>query len=113
MAFPTIRTAIPQRRYQLCDFTLVVLGEIESTDGVAYQYLMGIIPQGQEHPELFISVEKVPSGETCMCLRAAQNSQTLQGGGPWADLDRFIKDATQIAAKLLSVDLNEYEPYRL
>lgn len=113
MAFPTIRTAIPQRRYQLCDFSLVVLTEIDSSDGVEYLYLMGIIPQGKEHPELFISVEKVPAGGQQMCLRAAQNVQALQGGGPWRDLEAFVDDATQIAAKLLSIDLNEYEPYRL
>jgi len=113
MAFPVIRTAIPQRRYQLCDFSLVVLCEIESSDGIEYKYLMGIIPQGKEHPELFISVEKVPAGGQQMCLHAEQNNQTLQGGGPWRDLDSFVEDALQIAAKLLSIDLNEYEPFRL
>ncbi len=113
MAFPAIRTAIPQRRYQLCDFTLVVLTDISSNDDVDYHYLMGIIPQGQQHPALFLSVETVPAGGQQMCLRAENNAQMLQGGGPWKHLDNFVDDALPIVAKLLNIDLNEYEAYRL
>ncbi len=113
MAYPTISSAIPQRRYQFGDFTLVVLSDIESTDSAHYHYLMGIIAQGKQQPELFISLENQPNSAPQIQLRAEHNSQCLPGGGPWKNLDSFIEDALRIAAKLLNLDMQAYEPYRL
>ena len=38
--FPKIQRAIPKKRYQLGEFGVTVLGEIESPDIASYHYIM-------------------------------------------------------------------------
>ena len=47
MEAPKIQTAIPQRRYQLGEYSGVVLGEIESSDGVKYRYILALVREGE------------------------------------------------------------------
>ena len=47
MEAPKIQTAIPQRRYQFGEYTGVVLGEIESSDAVKYQYILALVREGE------------------------------------------------------------------
>ena len=49
---PKIDTAIPQRRYQLGAYTVVVLGEIESSDGKDYRYVAAVVREGDPEPGL-------------------------------------------------------------
>lgn len=110
MSLPRINSAIPQRRYQLGDFNLVVLSEIDSPDNAHFLYLMGIVPQGGNKPEMFISAERIQGGQQ-MRLIASEVSQTLEGGGPWNSVDDFSESALFIAKKLLNLEAEE--PYQL
>jgi hypothetical protein len=103
MGMPKIATAIPKRRYQLGEFSLVVLGDIESQDGREYQYLMGVIPEGKAQPELFVSAEKQPGKTYLMRVMAAQASQDLEQSPNWNDLESFCLDATLVLKKMLSL----------
>jgi len=116
MALPVIKTAIPKRRYQFGEFDLVVLSEIESGDGIPYHFLMGIIPEGAEAPELFISAEKCPraqkeEGAYQMCVIAEQARKTLEKSDIWEDLDAFVNDALTLVSELLN--LTDEEPRQL
>lgn len=115
MALPLIKTAIPKRRYQFGEFDLVVLGEIESDDGISYHFLLGIIPAGASAPELFISAEPVgqqPGEPYQMRIIAEQVNQILdQRSDRWRDLDAFVTDALALASQLLN--LADEEPRRL
>ena len=108
MALPIIKTAIPKRRYQFGEFSLVVLGEIESNDGISYHFLLGIIPEGKSVPELFISAEKCPpkqrkTGIYQMCVLAEKARKTIDKSDRWQDLDEFMQDALALASELLNL----------
>jgi len=116
MALPQIKTAIPKRRYQFGEFSLVILGDIESYDGVYYHFLMGIIPDGANVPELFISAEKCPpderqEGAYQMRVIAEQASKTINKSERWKELEAFADDALALASELLN--LTDEEPRRL
>jgi hypothetical protein len=113
MALPKIKTAIPKRRYQFGEFSLVILGDIESDDEISYHYLMGIIPQGANTPELFISAEKSSAaqrqqGRYQMRVIAEQASKIVEQSDRWKDLDSFIDDALALVSELLT--LTDEEP---
>ena len=108
MALPVIKTALPKRRYQFGEFLLVVLGEIESGDNIPYHFLLGIISDGANAPELFVSAEKCPRSQTQegayqMRIIADKMSQTLNQSDRWCNLDDFVNDALTVVAKLLSL----------
>ncbi len=116
MSLPIIHTALPRRRYQYGEFSLVMLGDIESGDGVPYHFLMGIIPDGKSQPELFISAEKVGRREEAegayrMRLIAEKVSQTLGHADHWGEEEDFARDALNLAAELLQ--LPDEEPMRM
>ena len=116
MALPVIKTAFPKRRYQFGEFLLVILGEIESGDNIPYHFLLGVIPDGANTPELFISAEKCPHSQAKaevyqMRIIADQMSQTLNQSERWCHLDEFVDDALTVVAKLLN--LVDEEPVRL
>ena len=114
MALPVIKTALPKRRYQFGEFLLVVLGEIETEDNIPYHFLLGIIPDGANTPELFISAEKCPrsqEGGYQMRIIADKISQTLNQSDRWGNLDDFVDDALTVVTKLLS--LTDENPIRL
>ena len=46
-AFPKIKTAIPQRRYQYGDYLVTVLGEIESGDDRDYRFVAAFRQRGR------------------------------------------------------------------
>jgi len=113
MALPVIKTAIPKRRFQFGEFTLVVLGNIESNDGVQYHFLMGVIPEGTQTPQLFISAEKF-SNQKIYQLRviAEQVSQVLEEKSErWENLEIFIQDALNLVSQLLN--LSDERPVEL
>lgn len=116
MALPQIKTAIPKRRYQFGEFSLVILGDIESSDGVYYHFLMGVIPEGANAPELFISAEKCPPNERQdgayqMRVVAEQASKTIEKSDRWKQLEVFADDALVLVSKLLN--LTDEEPRQL
>lgn len=108
MALPIIKSAFPKRRYQFGEFLLVVLGEIESGDNIPYHFLLGVIPEGANAPELFISAEKYLSSQAeegvyQMRIIADKMSQTLNQSNRWCHLDEFVDDALTVVAKLLNL----------
>ena len=106
MTMPVIVTAIPKHRYQLNEFQIVLLSDIESSDNVSYQYLLAVIPEGARQPELYISAEKIPGRTYQMRVVAAQASQILQQSPDWHDADVFATDALLVLKKLMGL-MNE------
>lgn len=108
MEAPKIQTAIPQRRYRFGEYTGVVLGEIESGDGVKYQYILALVREGKSRPSFYVTAEKNPR------RRAQEGSHRLrvitQGldeeigcSDAWHDLDAFCVEAFAVAAKVLGL----------
>ena len=110
---PGFKTAIPRRRYKLGEFTIVVLGEIESSDSIDYQYILAVV-QGQDpEPGLYITAEKavVPAGEYSMRVVMKDGAEVIGSSAEWGSLDPFVDEALGIVSKVLN--LADETPYRL
>jgi hypothetical protein len=111
---PAIRTAIPKRRYRLGEFTLTVLGEIDSSDGIDYRYITAVI-QGQDpEPGLYITAE-VPAGSAGKALDMRiimrDGSEVIGQDAEWNQLDAFAGKCIEIVSRVLN--LSDETPYQL
>lgn len=108
MDAPKIQTAIPQRRYQFGGYTGVVLGDIESGDGVKYRYILALVREGEGQPSFYVTSEKNPRS------RAQEGSHRLRvitqgldeeivSSDAWAELDAFCAEAFAVAARVLGL----------
>jgi hypothetical protein len=114
--FPNIRTAIPKRRYQLGDFSITLLGEIESNDPANYQYILAFVPMGEAQPNFFVTAEKVPPkdrADGAYRLRVINSamSEVMDQSDAWGDMDRFADQGIQLAQQALG--LTGHEAMRL
>ena len=111
---PGIATAIPRRRYKLGEFTLIVLGDIESKDGIDYQYIMAVIRGEDPDPGIYITAERgggTAPREFSMRFVMRDGSEVIGSSSQWNDLDAFVGEATGIVTRVLS--LSDETPYRL
>ena len=67
MSKPGIVTAIPKRRYTLGEFSLVVLGEIESNDNRDYGYIMAVV-RGTDPEPVSISPRSEAMKQAAMAM---------------------------------------------
>jgi hypothetical protein len=105
---PIIRTAIPQRRYRLGEYNVTLLGEVESGDGVDYQYILAFVEEGRRRPSLYLCSERNPPGERSagshrMRLVNDAMSEVLGSADAWSDLEAFAAEALRIGAATLSL----------
>jgi len=110
---PGFKTAIPMRRYKLGEFTIVVLGEIEGSDGIDYHYILAVV-QGQDpEPGLYITAEKAvaPAGGYSMCIAMKDGAEVIGSSAEWGNLDPFVEEALGIVSRVLN--LGDETPYRL
>ena len=110
MEEPKIKTAIPKQRYQIGPFTAIVLGDVDSSDGVDYQYILAMVEEGRDRPGFYVTAEQVRGddavrGRYRMRILASWGSEVLGQSDRWRTLDGFIDDAFSIAvAKLALTD---------
>jgi hypothetical protein len=105
---PLIRTAIPQRRYRIGEYTATLLGEVDSGDAIDYRYILAFVEEGKDKPSLFVCSERNPPGqraEGSHRLRLVKQtwSEVLGSDDAWRDLDQFADEALRIGIKLLNL----------
>lgn len=112
MKIPKINTAIPRRRYQLGDFGITVLGDVESGDDNDYRYLFAMVQDGKSEPCLYVAALKVPGSEDdTLRLIAPNMERDLDTSPAWRDLDHFCEQGISIAQQILG--LKDEHPHRL
>ena len=112
MNTPKITTAIPKRRYQLGDFGITILGDIESGDDNDYRYVFAMVQDGKSDPSIYIAAIKVPGSEDYTLRLIAPNMERdLETSPAWRDLDHFCEQGISIAQQIL--DLKDEFPHRL
>lgn len=114
--FPKIQTAIPQHRYQYGDYSVTILGEIESPDPREYQYIAAFVREGEREPKLFIAAERLPPGQRdagshAIRLINATMDESMETGNRWGQLEEFIEQALKMGAQVLG--LEQETPYQL
>lgn len=110
--FPNIRTAIPKRRYQLGDFTVTLLGEIESSDAANYHYILAFVPMGESEPTFYVSSEKVPprdrpDGAYRLRVINSAMAEVMDQSDAWGDMDAFAEQGLELGQQALGLTGSE------
>jgi len=113
---PGIVTAIPRRRYRLGDFTLVILDDIESDDGIEYRFIMAVILENDPEPGIYITAEYRPAanagaGDYTMRIVMRDGSEVLGSSNAWKDIEDFTGAGLDVVGRVLQ--LTDEVPYRL
>ena len=111
MSKPVISTAIPLRRYKFGEFTLTVLGDIESPDEPKYRYIMAVIQGDDPEPGLYITAEQGAGSDLAMRIMMRDGEEIIGHSGLWRELDGFVDEAISIVSRLLN--LSDETPYQL
>ncbi len=113
---PGIVTAVPRRRYKYGEFSMVILGDIESNDDKNYRYIMAVIRGTDPEPGIYITAERDQpagqgGGDYNMRIVMQDGAEVINSSSAWHDLDAFTSEALDIVGQLLN--LGDEEPYRL
>jgi hypothetical protein len=101
---PAIQTAIPLRRYQLGDFNVSVLGDVQSGDGVDYRYIFAMVADGHSEPDLYVlSIRQPGSQDYLLKLVAPELERELDISPAWRDLDHFCEQSISLAQQALGL----------
>ena len=108
---PAIQTAIPLRRYSYGEFTLTVLGDIESSNNVRYVYVMAVIQGQNPEPGLYVTAERAAASGYDMRIIMQDGEQIIGHSEQWADVDVFVEEAVKVVSRMLK--LSDEAPYQL
>jgi hypothetical protein len=112
---PGIVTAIPRRRYRYGEFAVVVLGDIESSDGIDYRYIMAVMKGADPEPGLYVTAEKAGGmgrrSDYTMRILMRDGAEVIATSPAWGELDAFVRDGLEIVSEVL--DLSDEVPYQL
>ena len=111
MSKPSITTAIPLCRYKFGEFTLTVLGDIETRDEVDYRYILAVVQGDDPEPGLYLTAEQGDGEELAMRIMMRDGDEVIGHSGAWHELDVFVDEAIKIVAQVLK--LSDETPYRL
>jgi hypothetical protein len=112
---PGIMTAIPRRRYRFGEFTVVVLGDIESSDGIDYRYIMAVVKGADPEPGLYLTAEKAGGtghqSDYTMRILMRDGAEVIASSPAWGELEAFVQEGLEIVGEVL--DLSDEVPYQL
>jgi hypothetical protein len=101
---PDIQTAIPLRRYQLADYNVTVLGEVQSGDGIDYRYILAMVPDGKSEPDLYVlSIRQPGSQDHLLKLLAPEMERELDSSPAWKNLDHFCEQSLSLVQQALGL----------
>jgi hypothetical protein len=112
---PAIITAIPKRRYKYGEFTVVVLGDVVSSDGIDYHYIMAVVKGQDSEPGLYVTAEKAGSkdrqADYTMRILMRDGAEVIANSPAWGELDGFVREGLEIVSEVL--ELSDEVPYQL
>lgn len=105
---PMIKTAIPKRRYQIGDFGVSLLGEIESGDAHSYRFILAFVRDGQSQPSFYVCAEQGSSTgaeQEAFGLRVINEvmSELMETSTKWGDLDSFAEQGLKLGVQALGL----------
>ncbi|MBI5461009.1 MAG: hypothetical protein HY941_02360 [Gammaproteobacteria bacterium] len=108
---PDIRRALPQRRYTFGEFTVVVLGDIETDDAVNYRYILAVVREGDAEPGIYLTCESVRGGQQQLRLVMRDGAEVIAADPQYADIEVFTAAGLDMLRQILN--LGDEEAYRL
>lgn len=106
---PKLTTAIPKRRYRLGEFSLVLLGEIESPARPPLRYVLAVIAPGAAEPHLYIVSQQSPvevrdQGSHQLRVISADGDQVLGAQDRWKELEAFAEQGIKMVRQRLALE---------
>ena len=108
---PAFTTAIPLRRFRFGEFTLTVLGEIESSNSIRYTYIMAVIQGENPEPGIWLTAEQCDDATYEMRLIMHDGEEVIGQSEQWDDVNTFVEEAVKVVSQILS--LSDEVPYQL
>jgi hypothetical protein len=113
---PGIVTAIPKRRYKYGEFSVVILGDIQSNDDKNYRHIMAVVRGADPEPGVYITAERSRTAgqgvaDYTMRIVMRDGAEVIGSSSDWHDIDAFADEALGVVGKLLN--LADEEPYRM
>lgn len=108
---PDIKRAIPQRRYKFGEFTLVVLGDVESGDSLTYHYILAVVRDGDAEPGIYITAEASAAGAAQLRLIMRDGNEVIAEDPGFGDIEVFSATGIDMLRQILN--LGDEEAYRL
>jgi len=113
---PGIVTALPRRRYKFGEYTVVVLGDIESNDGIDYRYIVAVVRGADPEPGFYLTAERDMVGggageDYSMRVIMQDGADIIGTSREWRDLDAFVREALDVIGKVFK--LTDEVPYPL
>lgn len=111
MNAPEIQTAVPARRYQIGDYSAVLLHEVTLRRPAVCYFILALVPFGGATPVLYVTAERaegLPEGPTTVVRVIAEGGERSFGPDDrWRDLETFAEDALAMARKVLRLEGEE------
>lgn len=107
---PLIKSAKPLLRYRLDPYTFVLLGEIENLGVIEYLYILFVIKDDEQEPNLFVASEvnamakSLGGGSHFLGIFDQTGHINMGSSDQWANLDIFAAKALEIAPARLGLE---------
>ena len=114
MSFPNILTALPKRRYQYGEYSVTLLSDINSNDSIDYLYIVAVLREGYNRPEVYITCEpqKLNDSLTYRIRVISENEEHNISEDPqWKNEQNFCEFALQGIQQMFN--LSDEEPIQL
>ena len=111
MALPVIQSAIPKRRYQFGEFAVTLLADINSSDTTPYQFIVAVLREGSNKPEVYITCEAITSNDEDsyrVRVLSEQDEHIISEDKQWHNEQKFCDYALQGIRQMF--DLSDENP---
>ena len=95
MPCPTIKTAIPARRYKFGEYTITLLTDISSNDKTEYLFIAAVVKDGCSEPEVYITCEPISAPTVRVRVLTEQSEHIIGEGAEWNKEQPFCDFALQ------------------
>ncbi len=111
MNAPDIQTAVPARRYEIGDYSAVLLHDVTSRRAIAYYFILALVPFGGAAPVLYVTAERAEGlaegPDTVVRVIAETGERVFGPDDRWRELETFAEDALAMARKVLRLEGEE------
>ena len=77
MAIPHIQSALPKKRYKYGEFIVTLLTDVVSHDNVQYMYLVAVLSEGENNPQVYITYEQTTQNSYQTRVVSAQDEHII------------------------------------
>ena len=98
MSFPHILSALPIRRYQYGEYSITLLSDVSSDDSISYLYIIAVVREGYDKPEVYITCEPYRSNESQsyrVRVISEQEEHNISEDPQWKNEQKFCDFALQ------------------